>query len=431
MPVFTLTDINFNQPKGPTGPLSVLGINTKFDSSTYKYPIDLGSTDKNHYMIINILEQRKTTFENPGSGTSGFSTANTNAKAYGTIGGIQVVNDFGKLATSASQGLAKLVNAGAALVAVNLENLTNSITPDGTIGPAAGTAQGIKNLVPQLLNDLATGSVRATTRISETIALYMPDTLNFDHAQQYNKASAGGGLFAGVVSAGTSLVDTLNSETNGGAYGKGLRAVENMSPFIKSAIASQLGEFGKIAFQASTGLAENPMMEMLYGSPDFRTFRFDFNFYPRSEQEAKQVLDIISCLRFHQAPEANKDYGNFYLVPPSEFDISFYYNGKVNPNIPQISTCVLEQINVNYAPNGFSTYEIPGNDAKQGGTGMPVSITLSLQFRETEIMTKQAFNNQDVLSGNKARKTKSVTPISLPKRSNADYQDIIASGNQG
>jgi hypothetical protein len=264
--------------------------------------------------------------------------------------------------------------------------------------------QALAKLVPQTLKDLATGSVRATTRISETIALYMPDTLNFDHTQSYNKASAGGSLLAGVTSAGTSLVDTINSETNGGAYGKGYYAVQNMSPYLKSAFFKNLGDFGKIAFQATTGLAENPMMEMLYSSPDFRTFRFDFNFYPRSEQESKQVLDIISCLRFHQAPEANKDYGNFYLVPPSEFDISFYYNGKVNPNIPKISTCVLEQINVNYAPSGFSTYEIPGKDAKQGGTGMPVSITLSLQFRETEIMTKQSYNYQD---GNQ-RKTKSV-----------------------
>jgi len=407
MPAFTLTDINFNQPKGPTGPLSVLGINTKFDSSTYKYPIDLGSTDKNHYMIINILEQRKTTFENPGSGTSGFSTANTNAKAYGTIGGIQVVNDFGELATKVAGGLNQIPGVSGAITSVN-NFLSKTV---GSTSMTAGVLLSIGEQIKQFPEDLAKGSVRATTRISETIALYMPDTLNFDHAQQYNKASAGGGLFAGVVSAGTSLVDTLNSDNTD--YGKGYYAVQNMSPYLKSAFFKNLGDFGKIAFQASTGLAENPMMEMLYSSPDFRTFRFDFNFYPRSTQEAKQVLDIISCLRFHQAPEANKDYGNFYLVPPSEFDISFYYNGKVNPNIPQISTCVLEQINVNYAPNGFSTYEIPGSDAFQGGTGMPVSITLSLQFRETEIMTKQAFNNQD---GNQ-RKTKSVTPVSSPTQS--------------
>jgi hypothetical protein len=82
------------------------------------------------------------------------------------------------------------------------------------------------------------------------------------------------------------------------------------------------------------------------------------------------------------------------MIPPSEFDISFYYNGELNPNIPKISTCVMESMDVDYAPNGFSAYEVPGESAKMGRTGMPVAIRMSLQFKETEIMTKTSFNNQ-------------------------------------
>jgi hypothetical protein len=47
-------------------------------------------------------------------------------------------------------------------------------------------------------------------------------------------------------------------------------------------------------------------------------------------------------------------------------------------------------MDVDYAPGGFSSYEIPGENASVGGTGMPVSIRLSLQFKETEIMTKSS-----------------------------------------
>jgi hypothetical protein len=47
---------------------------------------------------------------------------------------------------------------------------------------------------------------------------------------------------------------------------------------------------------------------------------------------------------------------------------------------------------VDYAPNGFATYEVPGElTSKLGKTGMPVAIRLSLQFKETEIMTKDNF----------------------------------------
>jgi hypothetical protein len=118
-------------------------------------------------------------------------------------------------------------------------------------------------------------------------------------------------------------------------------------------------------------------------------------FYPRSQKEGKEVQDIIDRLRFHQAPEvAQGGTGGFFMVPPSEFDISFYYNGQVNPNIPKISTCVLEQLSVDYAPNGFSAYEVPGQAATMGGTGMPVATRLSLQFKETEIVTKTLLNSQ-------------------------------------
>jgi hypothetical protein len=113
-------------------------------------------------------------------------------------------------------------------------------------------------------------------------------------------------------------------------------------------------------------------------------------FYPRSQTEAKAVMKIIKKLNFHQAPEIANNAGGRFLVPPSEFDIQFLYNGFENPNIPKVSTCVLETIDVDYAPNGFSAYEVPGTGpATEGGTGMPTAIRMSLQFKETQIVTKE------------------------------------------
>jgi hypothetical protein len=149
----------------------------------------------------------------------------------------------------------------------------------------------------------------------------------------------------------------------------------------------------KLGFQKLTGAVRNPMLELIYQSPSFRTFQFDFSFYPRDENEALEVQKIIERLRFHQAPELLKDAGGF-LVPPSEFDIKFYYGGSQNPNIPPIATCVLTTIDVNYAPNGFSAYEVPGEVAPAlGRTGMPVAINITLQFKETTYLTKDDFKN--------------------------------------
>ena len=115
------------------------------------------------------------------------------------------------------------------------------------------------------------------------------------------------------------------------------------------------------AIMASTGRVQNPMLEMIYKSPNFRSFQFDFTFYPRDEMEALEAQRILERFRFHQAPEILAGTGGF-LVPPSEFDIKFYYAGRENPNIPQIATCVLTQLDVNYAPNGFAAYETPGEN---------------------------------------------------------------------
>jgi hypothetical protein len=52
----------------------------------------------------------------------------------------------------------------------------------------------------------------------------------------------------------------------------------------------------------------------------------------------------------------------------------------------------LEKIDVNYAPNGFSAYEVPGeNQPSLGRTGMPVAINLQLSFKETTYLTKADF----------------------------------------
>ena len=129
-------------------------------------------------------------------------------------------------------------------------------------------------------------------------------------------------------------------------------------------------------------------MEVIYSSPEFRSFRFDFMFYPRNRVEAKEVRNIIQRIQFHQAPELKNDGSSLLLIPPSQFDIKFYYSGKQNLNVPQIGNCVLKSIQVNYAPNGWSAYEVPGEETSVGGTGMPVGIEMTLSFQEVEYLTK-------------------------------------------
>lgn len=398
MPLFSLTDIKFKQPKElPAESRLFRNTGNIYESNTYRYPLELGQPEYGHYMVIHINEQVRTQWTgqastdlpsilqsggNPGGLKSVSTAANSLLDFYqkNYAGkGISISSDvFSKAYTEAFS------NEGAG---ANAQAILSALKQVGEGANMAGT------VAVQYLKQLASGAgLRTIRRTTDTVALYMPDTLNFTHQQNYSSMELGRGKFAALGAA----ADLAGSMVSDGKFDFEAIA-KNASPFIANMISNKFGNAGVSIFAAATGTVQNPQMEMIYSSPSFRSFAFDFMFYPRSTREAESVQEIIHRLYFHQAPEVLQQgagaLGGYFLVPPSEFDIKFYYNGLENPNIPKISTCVLSAIDVDYAPNGFSAYETDKREPKKGGTGMPVGIKLRLQFTETEIMTKRNFKS--------------------------------------
>ena len=372
MALFNLTDIEI-KPFTRTGEyanrsmVSGTNNNEKYNLKQLRYPSDLGQIDKGHYMMIFINEQVHSQFS-LGDSMLDDPTVIANAKKYGIRKINQAIGDT----------LTPIIDTAANLVF----DMAKSESINEAIKITKDTFKQITDTV----------GVRTIRRTSETIALYMPDSLAFSQQQGYTDLQLGGGL--------TKLASGIASVVDGAKNGKDTtemlkNGAMNLSPFLASMLP---GALGQAAFAVGFGLVNNPMLELLYSAPGFREFNFDFMFYPRSEKEGKEVQQILKTLKFHQSPEIRKDSYSNFLIPPSEFDIKFYYNGYENPNIPKISTCVLTNINVDYAPSGFSSYEIPGQfSPNMGGTGMPVAIRLSLNFKETEFMTKD--NYTDDFSG--------------------------------
>jgi hypothetical protein len=379
MALFTLSDIKFNG-NDVRGPLNKL-VESQYQQNNKKYPIDLGSTNQGHYMVFYINVQEKTQFTSEAAkGSSPTILSNLNS-------------------LQSQRGITSLSQAGQAIREVGSSALSgvssaiNSIFGNANSNGALSAQQDSQIKAEQAKRDLElktvkTGNLfRNIKRIKDTVALYMPDTLNFTYNQQFSDVSLTNtfGAVGTAISAGIAAADDLK--------GKGQNTGGNLSAFALKGATSLAGAAGDVAFTAlSGGLVSNPQLELIYSTPSFRSFRFQFMMYPRSEKEAQEVLDIINLLKFHQAPEILSRTAGRFLIPPSEFDIKFYYNGVENPNIPKISTCVLESIDADYAPNGFAAYEVPGeNTPSKGKTGMPVAIRLDLQFKETEILTKDSY----------------------------------------
>jgi hypothetical protein len=290
-------------------------------------------------------------------------------------------------------GITGSIGSGAGGVIGKINNLFGQ-KPTIVSGDGGKTQQIIGNSIRAISNQSFIKNTRLT---KEAIALYMPDTLAYTYSQSYDTVSMGGEIAGQLGAAGASAADKLQNEGIE-AFGKSLAksGVLLGSQKTSEALGKLTGssQTAQVAFQAILGTVTNPLLEMIYKSPNFRQFQFDFTFYPRDEKEAYEVQKIIDSFRFHQAPEFVKESQGF-LRPPSEFDIRFYYGGHQNPNIPQIATCVLTNIDVNYAPNGWSAYEIPGESKPElGRTGMPVSIQLGLQFTETTYLTKGDFRDE-------------------------------------
>jgi hypothetical protein len=173
------------------------------------------------------------------------------------------------------------------------------------------------------------------------------------------------------LGAGRAPASVNQAEASGGVIGEALG---------KGAPAGVFGEGIDKVLLASAGYALNPQNEILFEAIDNRTFQFDFKFSPRSQEEAKEVLDIIKAFRFHAAPElVGGAGGGRYFVPPSEFDIGYYFREEENKALHKFSTCVLQGIDVNYSNGSFATYD----------DGVPVEIAMTLRFMEVEILHKK------------------------------------------
>ena len=73
-----------------------------------------------------------------------------------------------------------------------------------------------------------------------------------------------------------------------------------------------------------------------------------------------------------------------FFLSPSQFRITYMYRGKGNNYIPKIAKCVLQDMEINYAPGDKFTTLKPDD---QGAS--PQIIDMQLQFKEMAIITKE------------------------------------------
>ena len=372
--VFGGTDISVSLRKSPielrdNSPLSTLE-GDPFAFSSISYPRDVTQDMQNgHYMLFYINVQNKTKYKYTPADPSVSGIGNY-VTSYGGGGNQYVDRKFVSNSTEEASYRETLVRKGG----TGTINKSNGV--DLRKGRKAMT--GFSSVMP------------TTTRITDSIAIYLPPDVKDATTASYNNA-AEMGVIGLAAAGGIGFVDAMKRNDFESAAGSLLGSAKGIIMEAAKRMGSEFaGGLSGVDPEAITGFANkafgqatNPYMEVIFEKVGMRTFSYNFTFSPRNADETADVQKIIKMFRFHMLPEMQGANERF-LTLPSTFDIHYMYqlsseNARENSFYSKIATCVLNGVDVDYTPDGVKSF----------ASGAPTQIKMGLNFMETEMLTKE------------------------------------------
>lgn len=226
----------------------------------------------------------------------------------------------------------------------------------------------------------------------QNIILFMPEDLGSEMTGQWGATSWGLAAKALMETAGTKNLDDIPRALTAG--GESLAGGVKIGTYelIMKGINGLTGGSANInqVMGGISGTIINPNVEMMYQSPDLRTFTLNFKMVPRSSEEAAEIKRICTTFRRAMLPSFGgqalggtvKNNGALLTIPKM-VQPTFMSGNSPNEYIPQYKPCVISGVNINYTPDGaWAAYE----------GGSPVATNLSIDFKETKLIFEQEVN---------------------------------------
>ena len=223
-----------------------------------------------------------------------------------------------------------------------------------------------------------------TKRLKTGIAMYMPGTVQVSYKTDYQDTPMGAvteqALNAYNAAVGLNYRDFA---TNIGNMDQG--AIELLQQAGLGIVGSIPGMAGvKEAFEMKQGVIISDRLELAFKGVGKRNFTYDFKMIPKNQDEADMIRKIIFAFKANMLPEfAGGNRAGRRLIVPNTFDIQYMYVGKTNEYLHNISTCVLQDMTVQYGGSRYKTF-----DANSEGAP-PVETSISLNFQEMELITRE------------------------------------------
>jgi len=322
---------------------------------------------------------------------------------------LNYTSEIDKLGEKKAEALKKLTDRNNALVKINerggfINSTLKKVPKEQTTELIYPVHDELANYLVFDIRDRKVGS--DTDAEADTIALYIPDELISSSSVSYGSKDV-----SPLAKVFSSVLDEMGSATGdaGRAFASGGKAVLSQGKQkIKNFLTGGINNI-------KTGVVINPNKETTLNPLEFRTFSFNYEFNPRSEDEAEIVRKIIHTFRVSMLPDGLSDADGLGAISEDDagknfdkkFDVFFsfpnifdiYFDGPIGDKVDGFLPAVCTSAEVNYTGGQkFATlYD-----------GQPVKVGLSLSFQETRVMNRSnykeisAYENKDTTKRNLA-----------------------------
>lgn len=141
------------------------------------------------------------------------------------------------------------------------------------------------------------------------------------------------------------------------------------------------------SLEAGAGATVNPKQALQFKGIELKTHNFSWTFAPRSVDESDEILKITQLVKKNALPSyaALGPVRRAILSYPSTVDIYFF--GLQEEYFTRYKTCMIENFNFNYTPNGMAIMR----------GGKPAMVNMSMTLKEMDIHTAEDYGGS---SGN-------------------------------
>ena len=208
-----------------------------------------------------------------------------------------------------------------------------------------------------------------------------------------NNADWGDGRMNPLQAAGLEVASqTLTSGLEAGARSAGaqIKGLGGNAEAAKSALkglfsAGAVGLDPNEVLARTQGAVINPNLELLFKGPQLRPFNFTFQMGARNEGDSLQIMEILRFFKQGSAPQRTE--AQMLIKAPHTFQIEYLHRGAKNKFLNEIKECALLSVGVNYTPNNnYATF----------ANGAPVSIELTLGFKELDPVFNDDYEGEGV-----------------------------------